>query len=572
MHPFMINSTQNAILKYTRVVLSILIVLSAFFPVIIASAAPVTVTGLTVTAEPTKVIFNDTEELDLAGLVVTFTKSDASTEDIAFADFGTNDLTTYPVNGTALTTDNTTVTITYGTSGENVTQAITVNAITVTGVTVKTAPTKVTFNENEELDLTGLVVTLAMSDASSEDVAFADFGTKNMTTYPVNGTALTTANSIVTITHGTSGEDVTQLITVNEIAVTGVTVQTAPVKVTYDDTEELDLTGLVVTLVKSDTSTEDIAFGDFGINDLTTYPVNGTTLTTANSTVIITHGTSGQTTTQTITVNAVPTTTSSITSSSSGGGGGSMSSGEKYENIASKDYALKTVIKDIQTVFPFYKEDNSIVSVSFTSKLNGGQVKAVVEMLVDTSSQANSDAPGNVYKNMNMYIDSNLASDVIGNSKVDFKVEKSWIDDNNVDLSTITLCRYSGSKWEQLSTEQKGEDDVYFYFVSTTPDFSQFAISSVEQSVVVHENIAEDAVASSPDAGDKVMSTEDAVPMGLTTEISQESKSSFPFVFILALVGTMFIAVLGYRNRGYYNKVRLQIGNPDGKRYRRIKQ
>ncbi|WP_319506678.1 PGF-pre-PGF domain-containing protein [uncultured Methanolobus sp.] len=542
-----------------------------FIPIIIASAESVTIDSIAVKTSPTTV-YNEGAELDLSGLEVTLTYSDASTEDIGFADFGTNDLTTYPVNGTALTTANSTVTITHGTSGENVTQLITVNAITVTGVTVQTAPAKVTYNDAEELDLTGLVVTLAKSDTSTEDIAFADFGTNDLTTDPVNGTALTTANSIVTITHGTSGEDVTQLITVNAIAVAGVTVQTAPVKVTYNDAEELDLSGLVVTLAKSDTSTEDIGFADFGTNDLTTYPVNGTALTTANSTVIITHGTSGQTTTQAITVNAVSTSTSSISSSSSGGGGGSMSSGEKYENIASKDYALKAVLKDIETVFPFYKGDNRIVSVSFTSKLNGGQVKAVIEMLVDTSSQVSSSAPGNVYKNMNIYVDSNLASDIIGNSKVNFKVEKSWINDNDIDLSTITLCRYSNSKWDQLSTESKGEDDLYFYFVSTTPDFSPFAISSVEPSVAMDRDLGKDVVASSPDSGDTVMSTEDAVSMELTTEIPQESKSSLSFVSVLALAGIMFIGVLGYMNRGYYNKVRLQIGNPDGKRYRRIKQ
>jgi hypothetical protein len=539
-----------------------------FIPIIIASAAPVTVTEVTVKDAP-KVTYNDTEELDLTELVVTLKMSDASTEYIGFADFEENNLTTYPVNGTALTTANSTVTITHGTSGENVTQLITVNAITVTGVTVKDAP-KVTYNDTEKLDLRGLEVTLTYSDASTEYIGFADFEENNLTTYPANGTALTTANSTVTITHATSGENVTQLITVNAITVTGVTVQTAPAKVTYNDSEELDLRGLEVTLTYSDASTEDIAFADFGTNYLTTYPVNGTALTTANSTVTITHRESGQTTTQAITVNAVLTTTS--TSGSGGSSGGSISSGETYENIASKDYALKAVLKDIETVFPFYKGDNSIVSVSFTSKLNGGQVKTVIEMLVDTSSQVSSSAPGNVYKNMNIYVDSNLASDIIGNSKVNFKVEKSWINDNDIDLSTITLCRYSNSKWDQLSTESKGEDDLYFYFVSTTPDFSPFAISSVEPSVAMDGDLGKDVVDSSPDSGDTVMSTEDAVSMELTTEIPQESKSSLSFVSVLALVGIMFIAVLGYMNRGYYNKLRLQIGNPDGKRYRRIKQ
>ncbi|WP_342304249.1 PGF-pre-PGF domain-containing protein [Methanolobus sp. ZRKC5] len=274
-----------------------------------------------------------------------------------------------------------------------------------------------------------------------------------------------------------------------------------------------------------------------------------------------------------ITVTSTSTSTSSTTSSSSsGGGGGSLSSGEKFENIDFKDYVLRSIVKDTETVFSFYKENNSIVSVSFTSKLNGGQVKAVVEMLKDTSSQVGSSAPGNVYENMNLHIDSKLASDAISNPKINFKVEKSWINENEIDLSTITLCRYSDSNWGQLPTERQGEDDLYFYFASTTPGFSPFAISSVESAVVINGNIVEDVVASSQDAGDTVMSTEDAVSRKLTTETNQESRSSLSFVFVLALVGFMVIGAVGYRNRGYYNKVRLQVGNPDGKRYRRIKQ
>jgi len=79
-------------------------------------------------------------------------------------------------------------------------------------VTVKTAPTKVSYNVGDNLDLTGLVVTLQKSNGSTEDVGLADFASKGITVSPTNGTALTMSNNTVTIT--VSGKTVTQAITV----------------------------------------------------------------------------------------------------------------------------------------------------------------------------------------------------------------------------------------------------------------------------------------------------------------------------------------------------------------------
>ena len=267
-----------------------------------------------------------------------------------------------------------------------------------------------------------------------------------------------------------------------------------------------------------------------------------------------------------------PGSSSTSSSGGGGGGGGSMSTGEDYENIAFKDYVLKAVVKDVESVFSFYEQDNVIVSVSFTSKLNGGQVKAVVEMLKDTSSQVNSAAPGDVYKNVNIYIDSNLGPDVIGNSRIDFKVEKSWISEKEIELSTISLYRYSDSKWNQLSTELESEDEEYFYFTSTTPGFSPFAIASVDPSAVAEESATSDEQVVSQETEDTAMSTEDPVSLEPTPETSQESRSVIPFVIILALIGIMVIGIVGYRNKEYYDKLRMQLGNPDGKRYRRVKK
>lgn len=259
--------------------------------------------------------------------------------------------------------------------------------------------------------------------------------------------------------------------------------------------------------------------------------------------------------------------------SSSGGGGGSVGTGEKYENIVSKDYVLKSVLKDTETVFAFHGKNNSIVSVSITSIINSGQVKSVVEILKDTSSQVNSRAPGQVYNNVNILLDDKkLNAATINNAKVEFKVEKKWLDDNEIDVSTITLCRYYGSTWEPLATEIKDEDDSYFYFISTTSGFSPFAISSIKP-MTAGAYIAEDIALSSTGDEHTVMSTSTpgSDPIKPSTEATQKGRSVLPSILVVGLVAIMILGVFGYRNRDYYDKLRKQIGNPDGKRYRRIK-
>lgn len=87
-------------------------------------------------------------------------------------------------------------------------------AITVTGLTIKTPPNKLIYTAGDTLDLTGLAVTCAKSDSSSEEVALADFAAKGITASPDNGTVLATTDTEVTITHTVSGKSVKQAITV----------------------------------------------------------------------------------------------------------------------------------------------------------------------------------------------------------------------------------------------------------------------------------------------------------------------------------------------------------------------
>lgn len=258
--------------------------------------------------------------------------------------------------------------------------------------------------------------------------------------------------------------------------------------------------------------------------------------------------------------------TTSSSGSSGGGGGGSQNTGEEFENIEFKDYALKYVMKDEETVFEFDEPANDIVSISFVCKRNGGQTKALIEVLKGTSSLVNSAPSGKVYRNLNIWVgDSKFPSDVIDDGVIRFKVEKSWVNSNDLEPDSIVLSRYSDGKWALLETSFESEEGDYLHYTAKSPGFSPFAIlvPEVTETILSKNSSAENTTVMS--MGDEI------VPVG--KEVTPDKKSSKGILLFLA-AGIMIavVAIAGYRYRGHYEELYLQISNPDGKRYRRLKK
>ncbi|BCJ94193.1 hypothetical protein acsn021_17620 [Anaerocolumna cellulosilytica] len=87
-------------------------------------------------------------------------------------------------------------------------------AVTVESIQIKSAPAKTTYQAGDTLNLSGLVVTLTMSDGSSEDVSFFGFEKKGITTNPSHGDILDTESTIVHITY--SDALASQFLTINQ--------------------------------------------------------------------------------------------------------------------------------------------------------------------------------------------------------------------------------------------------------------------------------------------------------------------------------------------------------------------
>ncbi|AKB59427.1 hypothetical protein MSBR2_2911 [Methanosarcina barkeri 227] len=165
-------------------------------------------------------------------------------------------------------------------------------------------------------------------------------------------------------------------------------------------------------------------------------------------------------------------------SSSSSSGGVSLSK-EPVSNVEAKELATGNVQSGYHIKFDFLEGATCITDIEFDPLKTLKKTITTVEMLKDKSVFVSGIPSGKIYKYVNIWV-GNYGAGVANyceNGTIEFKVEKSWLEENNVSQSQIILQWYN-KDWEPLDTEKVKEDTDYVYFKSKTPGFSCFAITS----------------------------------------------------------------------------------------------
>lgn len=118
------------------------------------------------------------------------------------------------------------------------------------------------------------------------------------------------------------------------------------------------------------------------------------------------------------------------------------------------------------------------ISISVKNKANN--VKVTVEKQDGKPADVGVDVSGKAYKYMNIQAD-NLEDSDIEEANIQFEVNKSWINDNNIDPQKVYLNRYANENWERLQTSKVSETGTTITYESQTSGFSYFAVSGEEE-------------------------------------------------------------------------------------------
>ena len=217
-------------------------------------------TKIEIISLPTKLKYKNGESFDSSGLVVTATYSDGTVQET----------TDYTLSSPDMSSAGTkTVTITYG----DQTATFDIEVIAISKIEITTLPNKLEYRKNETLDTTGLVVSTVWTDGSKEVLA------DGYTVSDLDSTE--TGEKTITITY----QDFTATFTVEVVAdASGIRISHYPTKVYYKIGELLDLTGLVVVVVRQDGTEKEIT--DYTVSGFDSSKVGVKTITVSYQTEI----------------------------------------------------------------------------------------------------------------------------------------------------------------------------------------------------------------------------------------------------------------------------------------------
>ena len=243
--------------------------------------------GIAVTTQPTKKSYYIGEAFDPAGMVVTATFADDTTEDV------TDDCTFSPAT---ISKDTTAITVNYQRGGIKKTDSVAVTVRVLASIEISNPPTKTAYKYGEVFSPAGMAVTARYTDGQSRTVT-------GYTYSPTGALKLSDTTITVSYTEGDVTKTTTQAITVAKV-LSGIKITTPPNRTAYFEREVFDPAGMVVTANYTDGSSKIVT-------GYTYSPTSQLSKGTTMITVSYSEGGVTKTTTQSITVTAISSTLNS---------------------------------------------------------------------------------------------------------------------------------------------------------------------------------------------------------------------------------------------------------------------
>ncbi len=199
---------------------------------------------ISVINNPNKTDYVASQHFDPSGLLINVEYLSGKSESVSY------DATTFAFDKDELSASDNAVVVTY----KNKTASIPVHVIEdkINGIYVKSMPTKITYDENDTFNPSGLVIAVQYLSGKEEEVAY------NASTFVFDKSLLRLSDTNVEVTYDTFHATIP--VTVASNAVTGIVVKTAPNKTSYVANTSFDPTGLVISLQYQHGQSEDVVY------------------------------------------------------------------------------------------------------------------------------------------------------------------------------------------------------------------------------------------------------------------------------------------------------------------------
>ncbi|MHC1571364.1 MAG: PGF-pre-PGF domain-containing protein [Methanosarcinales archaeon] len=224
-----------------------------------------------------------------------------------------------------------------------------------------------------------------------------------------------------------------------------------------------------------------------------------------------------------------------------GGGGGSISSPDQSGNLVKGETRCEWLSIGVPAIYRFTTPELPVYEVNITPSVSAGEICVRVELLKNTSELVREPAWGKVYKNVNIWVGTTgfAVPENIKEAVISFRVENSWMSDENVQSEDIRMLRWNGTGWNSLEIEEAdGSDPNYTYFKAMTNAFSPFAI-----------------VAEVPPTGKVTSHTTPAAPSPVGSEEESAAAEKTPttrapgFEVLWSAMAVLFVAYLSIRRK-----------------------
>jgi len=231
-------------------------------------------------------------------------------------------------------------------------------------------------------------------------------------------------------------------------------------------------------------------------------------------------------------------------SGSSGGGGGSSGGG----GGGGGGGGTATVFLKVFVITDFAKGEITTINpdeqnIAFTKVRFNSQIDMRNPVFIISTIQSRPDflaIPKEiVYQYLEIEIPLSTESKDFTETSINFKVDNSWIKDNNIDKKTISLHRYKEATiLETLPTTLTTEGDNYIHYTAISEGLSYFVITGDKRKTLIEKIFGEKV--------EEVKKEEEKANITKPTEDRVEKEEKKNKALIWSLIGMFVVFLVGY--------------------------